>query len=194
MSDSFTSHAYLCSELVSIASKQAVIPGNLEAIDERSALVLTEVPLRRGLEISINASGNTLTGIVDECRFDGPLGWYVEVRLKPESWWSEEWFRPEHLLLVGARRTKVKTLENLSVTENFFPADHAVRLQISSGAAAASMRVGSRALVRGAHKRDRVRFQSALGPKPVLFGRALRPAPCPPHRRRQSRDIVSGRN
>lgn len=120
---------------MSIATEQAVVPGNLEAIDQRRALVLTEVPLAEGLEISIQANAHVLTGVVEECRLENPLGWFIEVRLKPESWWSEQWFKPQHLFKVGGGTPKVITLEKPSVTEKFFRAHHASRVHISSAAA-----------------------------------------------------------
>ncbi len=49
MNDSFSAHPYLCSELVSVEKKlpdgdSTAFTGNLEAIGEWSALVLTEYP------------------------------------------------------------------------------------------------------------------------------------------------------
>ena len=130
MGNSFSPYPYLCSELVSIARKGAshspTVHGNLEAIGERSALVFTEVPFRRGVEISIQAGSRTLRGRVEHCRNDQPLGCFIDVRLNPESRWSQQWFTPQHLLSVSAgNRTeepaKVLTLESPSVTENFLP-------------------------------------------------------------------------
>lgn len=135
-----SSHPYLCSELVSIAGKQAgVVPANLEAIGERSALVLTDLPLRRGSEISISGSSYTLRGTVRTCHADGPLGYYADVRLDPGSRWSKQWFVPQHLLAVGtaARREesgKGITLEKPSGPENFIHAENARNADFASAA------------------------------------------------------------
>jgi hypothetical protein len=131
MGNSFSPYPYLCSELVSIASKGAphsqAVQGNLEAIGERSVLVFTEVPFRRGAEISIRAGCHILRGTVEQCRHDEPIGCFMDVRLNPESRWSEQWFKPQHLLALstGSRTenaSRVLTLENASVTEDFLPA------------------------------------------------------------------------
>jgi len=127
----FSPYPYLCSELVSIARKGAphsqAVQGNLEAIGERSVLVFTEVPFRRGAEISIRAGSHILRGSVAQCRYDQPLGCFIDVLLNPESRWSEQWFKPQHLLAVGTgnrveHASTVLTLENASVTENFLRA------------------------------------------------------------------------
>lgn len=143
MTESITPHPYLCSELVSIFSTRSnrdseVVSGNLEAIGEQRALVLTEVPLRPGSQISIDAHANVLKGVVERCSVDAPLGCFIEVRLEPESWWSEQWFKPEHLLAVGAGKrvaqaSKVLTLENPSVTENFLRVDYSSRAKFDAG-------------------------------------------------------------
>jgi hypothetical protein len=128
MGNSFSPYPYLCSELVSIARKGSqAVHGNLEAIGERSAQVLTEVPFRRGAEISIHAGSHILRGNVERCRDDQPLGCFIDVRLNPESRWSLQWFKPLHLLAVGTGsrtedQSRVLTLEGPSVTENFLRA------------------------------------------------------------------------
>jgi hypothetical protein len=131
MGKSFSPYPYLCSELVSIAGKgdphSPAVQGNLEAIGECSVLLYTEVPFRRGAEISIHAGSHVLRGTVEQCRYDEPLGCFMDVRLNPESRWSEQWFEPQHLLAVSTGRRaenepKVLTLENASVTEDFLRA------------------------------------------------------------------------
>jgi hypothetical protein len=131
MTQSFKQHPYLCSELVSITKSgtplSLVVPGNLEAIGERSAMVLTEVPFKRGTKINITANSHVLRGNVERCRHDGPLGCFIEVRLDFESRWSEQWFKPQHLLALGTGKqgkcsSKALTLENDSVPEKFLRA------------------------------------------------------------------------
>jgi hypothetical protein len=93
----------LCSELVSLAwadnhSRPQVIEGNLEEIGEWSALLLTERPLPRGVELHIQCEASPLNGVVESCTFEDLLGYFVTVRLYPASRWSEQWFSPKHLL------------------------------------------------------------------------------------------------
>jgi hypothetical protein len=127
MSRSFSLCPYLCSELVSItrndASRSESVQGNLESIGERSAMVLTHAAFPRGTAISIQANSHILRGSVKRCRYDQLLGCYIEVRLKPESRWSEQWFRPQHLLTLGGdsragKASRILTLNGASVTEN----------------------------------------------------------------------------
>src|SRR5580658_9419001 len=105
MDRSLSAYPYLCSELVLIARTGAAdsqaVQGNLEAIGERSAMVFTEVQVRPGVEISIIANFHILRGYVERCSHDSPLGCYIEVRLNPESRWSEQQFRPQHLVPTG---------------------------------------------------------------------------------------------
>lgn len=115
-------------------ASQAIL-GNLEAIGEWSLVVLTQVPLRRGTEISIKTNSHVMNGIVKRCKVEAQLGYYLEVRLKQESRWSERWFEPKHLLKVGFREEeggsrKVLALERPSVTEYFLRADSASRMQL----------------------------------------------------------------
>lgn len=138
MSQRITPLPYLCSELVVIATRHrgrdSQVIGNLEAIGEWSLVVLTQAPLRRGTEISIKTNSHVMNGIVERRTVEAQLGYYLEVRLKPESRWSERWFKPKHLLRVGVREEeggspKALTLEEPSVTEYFLRADSAPRMQ-----------------------------------------------------------------
>jgi hypothetical protein len=102
MNPSFSTNPYLCSELVSIGGRHSrSVPGNLEAISQWSVVLLTDIPLRRGTEVSINTKEHILKGVVERCNVHEPLGCYVEVRLKPKSRWSKRWFLPQHLLALG---------------------------------------------------------------------------------------------
>ena len=128
----FSSPSYLCSELVSITARRSArrqrhpITANLEAISEEKVLLLTEIPFKRGDEISIKAKAHILRGTVRQCKIDGLIGWYVEVFLKAESRWSEHAFRPEHLLplhtLPRSTNSKCLALDNASDPEKFLPA------------------------------------------------------------------------
>lgn len=89
---------HMCSELVSITWDDGERCGNLEEIGEWTALVLLEDPIPRGSRARIQCEEHELKGFVTACDFVEPLGFFVEVRLDPDSRWSEKWFTPQHLL------------------------------------------------------------------------------------------------
>ncbi len=102
MADRIPVHSHFCSELVTVAPLDgggpAAVPGNLEEIGEWNALVLTEAAVQRGATVRVSCETHELRGVVESCVSEEPLGYFVEVRLDPESRWSEQWFAPKHLL------------------------------------------------------------------------------------------------
>ena len=93
-----------CSELVALVkvTRRGVaesIPGNLEEIGERSALVLTECPISVASRVHMACREHLLRGVTTSCEFDRELGYFVEIELAPASRWSRRWFSPRHLLL-----------------------------------------------------------------------------------------------
>jgi hypothetical protein len=95
-------YRHLCSELVSVdrlSGKRAApaLDGNLEEIDERSALVLTQQAIPSGTKVRIRGQVHELKGSVRSCTFDRLLGFFIDIALDLESRWSEKWFVPEHL-------------------------------------------------------------------------------------------------
>ena len=94
---------YECSELVSVVSVNShgcseAIPGNLEEIAERRALVLAEQPVAAGSRIHVACKSHVLRGTATACRWDQVLGYFIEVRLAPASRWTRKWFTPQHLV------------------------------------------------------------------------------------------------
>jgi hypothetical protein len=96
-----------CSHLVSIRSEdrepQPAITGNLEEIEESTALVLTEAPIRPGTKVRLGCNRRELKGVAASCEVNEWLGFFVEIRLDADSPWSRRWFTPQHLLTVGPR-------------------------------------------------------------------------------------------
>ena len=93
----------LCSERVSIICSDMdgwwhTVPGNLEEIEEGSALVLAEGPISSNKKVRICCGSKQLKGMVLSCTHDDVLGFYVEVRFDSDSPWSERRFSPDHLL------------------------------------------------------------------------------------------------
>lgn len=102
MHDSKSICRNLCSELVFITrtdrpGRRALL-GNLEEIGEQFAEILTDCSFPRATLVRIRAKDHTLEGFVEDCRRDGQLGFFVRVKLSPQSHWSDRWFTPNHLL------------------------------------------------------------------------------------------------
>jgi len=93
---------HLCSELVSIVfasgkRTQRALSGNLEEIGERTAVVLSDAPIKGGSKVQIACQTHALKGVVKSCKFQDWLGFFVEVELDADSQWSPAWFSPQHL-------------------------------------------------------------------------------------------------
>ena len=98
--ETFTRH--MCSQLVSLkcVGRPGAIPANLEEIGEREALVLAGRRIRCGTRVSIQCGVNHLRGTAKKCSRHA-LGFFIEIDLVSASFWSHEWFKPEHLLMHG---------------------------------------------------------------------------------------------
>ena len=95
-----------CSELVSVVrvSRNGSLestPGNLEEIDEYSAVVLSERPVPLASTVHVACSTHILRGVSRTCEFVPQLGYFIEIELAPASRWSPQWFSPQHLVRVG---------------------------------------------------------------------------------------------
>ena len=76
------------------------MPGNLEEIAERTALVLAEDVVPSGSRVDIACKSHILKGAVKSCTLQSGLGYLLEIRLAPESYWSRNRFVPQHLLTI----------------------------------------------------------------------------------------------
>src|ERR1700732_2458355 len=72
--------------------------GNLEEIGEWFAEVLTDCAFPCDAAVRIVSKAHHLEGVVENCTHQKPLGFFVKVRLSPQSRWSDRWFTPQHLL------------------------------------------------------------------------------------------------
>jgi hypothetical protein len=123
MRDSKSICRHLCSELVFITradrrGRQAKL-GNLEEIGEWFAEILTECAFPRDAAVRIVSQAHVLEGVVEDCKRHSPLGFFVKVRLAPQTRWSERWFTPQHLLRIwsgthGSNQPKVSPLKAAS--------------------------------------------------------------------------------
>jgi hypothetical protein len=102
MHDSKSVCRHLCSEPVFISRAdrggQQTTLGNLEEIGEWFAEILTDCAFPRAAAVRIVTKDHELEGFVKNCRRDQQLGFFVRVRLAPQSRWSDRWFTPQHLL------------------------------------------------------------------------------------------------
>ena len=99
----------MCSQLVTIqcAGWDRAFSGNLEEIDESTALVLADHPVGAGTQIRIQCGMNQLRGAVTNCLQDA-LGCFIEVDLDSHTHWSKDWFVPEHFFgITGQASSKV---------------------------------------------------------------------------------------
>jgi len=60
-------------------------------------LVLAEAEIPKGTRVRVACESNELKGLVRSCTYEPSLGFFVEVKLDPESRWSQQWFMPKHL-------------------------------------------------------------------------------------------------
>src|SRR5438270_6500852 len=95
---------WLCSELVTLRFDQVAenkaIPANLEQVSPSSVILLSDIPVPCGCQLSILVQGQELRGEVSDQSFDAVLGWYLTIELDEATQWSPEWFTPEHLICV----------------------------------------------------------------------------------------------
>jgi hypothetical protein len=96
---------HMCSELVSVicdtkGPQARVVSGNLEEIGEWTAQVLLDEPLAIGTMVAILTETHELKGVVQGYEGNEPLGYFVEVKLAPESRWCEQHFVPKYMLRI----------------------------------------------------------------------------------------------
>ena len=94
---------YLCSDLVTVnftdhAGHRRRITANLEEIAPHRLSLLMDSRIPAGTRATIETKGLTLRGCARRAEHSQNLGWFIEIRLAPESRWSRDRFSPEHLL------------------------------------------------------------------------------------------------
>jgi hypothetical protein len=108
----------MCSEVVFIARADAgngpALLSNLEEIGEDFAEVLTDRPFPGGSAVQIVTKTSVLQGLVENCHRDKALGFFVRVKLYPESRWSPGSFIPQHMLPLDYTSPKVSALKAAS--------------------------------------------------------------------------------
>ena len=112
------SRRFLCSEVVFITRVDSgngpALLSNLEEIGENFAEVLTERPFPGGSAVQIVTKTSILQGLVECCSRNKMLGFFVRVKLYPESRWSPGSFIPQHMLALDYSAPKVSALKMAS--------------------------------------------------------------------------------
>ena len=111
-------HRFLCSEVVFLARADkgngSAFPSNLEEIGEDFAEVLTDRPFPCGSAVRIITKTSVLQGLVQSCSRDEMLGFFVQIKLQPESRWSPDSFMPKHMLTLDYSTPKASALKMAS--------------------------------------------------------------------------------
>lgn len=101
---------YLCSDLVTVqftdrAGRRQRVTANLEEIAPHRLSLLVDSRIPFGSCATVEMPGLTLRGRARRAEHSNDLGWFVEVRLAPDSRWSRERFTPAHMLTapIGSR-------------------------------------------------------------------------------------------
>lgn len=94
---------YLCSDLVTVqftdrAGRCQRVTANLEEIAPHRLSLLLDSRIPFGSHATVEMPGLTLRGHARRAEHSSDLGWFIEVRLAPDSRWSRERFTPAHLL------------------------------------------------------------------------------------------------
>lgn len=95
---------YLCSDLVTVqftdrAGRRRRLTANLEEIAPNRLSLLVDSRIPAGSHATVEMPGLTLRGRARRAEHSGDLGWFIDVRLAPDSRWSRDRFTPAHLLV-----------------------------------------------------------------------------------------------
>jgi hypothetical protein len=88
---------YLCSQLATLTIGGQEQWVNIEEIWATGALLECETAVAADVEASLLAEGNSFSGRLSDVRQDD-FGWRAEMAFVPETLWSLDRWRPEHLL------------------------------------------------------------------------------------------------
>ena len=94
---------YLCSDLVTVhftdpTGRKMRTTANLEEIAPNSLCLLVDSRIAAGSRTTIELKGLILRGQAGKVEHNQCLGYFVEVRLAPDSRWSRERYTPAHML------------------------------------------------------------------------------------------------
>jgi hypothetical protein len=103
---------YLCSELVSVVrvhknGGSQFAAANLEEIGERTAVVLSDLPISIGSSVHIACRGHILKGVAKASESHPALGYFTKIELARTSRWSPKWFKPRHLVSMNQYQVRL---------------------------------------------------------------------------------------
>ena len=109
----------LCSEILNLHleprhGRERKLKANLEEIWSSGALLLTESRIHQFTSLWFVGGGRKFHGEVIAGTLFMGLGYFVEIRFRPDSTWSERNYRPQHLfnpLVLLANRIFEATLQ-----------------------------------------------------------------------------------
>lgn len=92
----------LCADMLEVrwtnpAGRQQCQTALLEDISASGACIQVEAPLPPGVECRLRFRKSALAGVVRYCVYR-EIGYFVGVEFGPDSKWSRQSFRPQHLL------------------------------------------------------------------------------------------------
>jgi hypothetical protein len=94
---------FLCSDLVTVqftdpAGRRRRITANLEEIAPQRLSLLVESRIPAGSRATVEMPGLILRGRARKAEHSRELGWFIDVRLAPDSRWSRARYTPEHMI------------------------------------------------------------------------------------------------
>jgi len=96
---------YLCSQLATLTIDGQAQWVNIEEICETGVILECETPVAAGVSAMLTAEEAAFQGRVLDARQD-EFGWRAEMEFSPETPWSPERWRPDHLLDPAALKQK----------------------------------------------------------------------------------------
>jgi hypothetical protein len=88
---------YLCSQLAILAIDGQVQWVNIEEIWETGVILESEAEVTAGMPASLSVESAAFLGRLSDVRRE-EFGWRAEMEFSPETPWSPEQWRPDHLL------------------------------------------------------------------------------------------------
>ncbi|HEY4088790.1 MAG TPA: hypothetical protein VGM43_22825 [Bryobacteraceae bacterium] len=91
------SRRYLCSQLAKLTLDGQAQWVNIEEIWETGVILESEAVVIEGTDASLSVEGASFQGRLTSVQQE-EFGWRVEMEFSPETPWSPELWRPDHLL------------------------------------------------------------------------------------------------
>lgn len=96
---------YLCSQLATLTIDGKAQWVNIEEIWETGVVLESEADVIAGTRASLSVESASFQGHLNEVQQE-EFGWRVEMKFSPETPWSPERWRPDHLLDPAALKQK----------------------------------------------------------------------------------------